>query len=120
MSSIKDLKKEINNLTEAFASDGFGLIMRHPEKREDVISLISDAITLRNNQIYRLNHLGTDKAQNKSVKEEVHNVRKEFFGSVDRLFEELSKVTAKKRTAKKPAVKKTTAKKKETGSKSGE
>ncbi len=125
MSSIKDLKKEINNLTEAFASDGFGLIMRHPEKREDVISMISDVITLRNNQIYRLNHLGKDKVQNKSVKEEVHNIRKEYFGSMDQLFEELSKVTAKKKTVKKTTTKKTTtkkttAKKKETDNGSGE
>ncbi len=101
MSSIKDLKKEINRLTEAFASDGFGMIMIHPEKREDVISLITDAITLRNNQVYKLNHLAEEKDQDKKVKETVHDIRKEFFGTMDKLFEELSKVSAPKKTVKK-------------------
>lgn len=106
MSSVKDLKKEINNLTEAFASDGFGMIMLHPEKREDVISLISDAITLRNNQVYKLNHLREETPPDKKIKDRVHELRKEFFGTMDKLFEDLSKVSAKKAVPKKKTVKK--------------
>jgi len=106
MSSIKDLKKEINNLTEAFASDGFGMIILHPDKRENVISLITDAITLRNNQIYKLNHLREETKPEKKIKNIVHDIRKEFFGTMDKLFEELSKVSVKKSTSKKKTPKK--------------
>ncbi|MCD6200563.1 MAG: hypothetical protein J7K46_02010 [Bacteroidales bacterium] len=106
MSSVKDLKKEINNLTEAFASDGFGLIMLHPDKREDVISLISDAITLRNNQVYKLNHLREETDPDKKIKNRVHDIRKEYFGTMDKLFQELSDLPAKKTAPKKKTVKK--------------
>ena len=92
MSSIKRLKKEINCLTEQFASDGFGMIARHPEKREEVISLISDVIVLRNNQIYRLNHLD-EIPEGSTPRQVMAEIKKEFFGKLDELFGELSKVT---------------------------
>ena len=114
MSSIKNLKKEINCLTEQFASDGFGMITHHPEKREEVIALISDAIVLRNNQIYRLNHLA-EAAGEGAPRKVIGAIKQEFFGKMDELFEELSKVTAappKKNARKTPKKKEEQAEKK--------
>jgi hypothetical protein len=105
MSSIKRLKKEINCLTEQFASDGFGMIAHHPDKREEVIGLISDAIILRNNQIYRLNHLD-EIPEGSSPRRVIGEIKKEFFGKMNDLFGELSKVTTapeKKSRKKSPA-----------------
>ncbi len=114
MSSIKNLKKEINCLTEQFASDGFGVLTHHPEKREEVIALISDAIELRNEQIYRLNHLA-EAAGEGSPRKVVGAIKQEFFGKMDELFEELSKVTVapKKKSVKTPKKKEGQAEKKE-------
>ncbi len=114
MSSIKDLKKEINCLTEQFASDGFTMIAHHPEKREEVIGLISDVIVLRNNQIYRLNHL-KEAGEGVSPRQAAGAVKQEFFGKIDEMFEALSKVTAapKKKTPKKTTKKEEKAEKKE-------
>jgi hypothetical protein len=111
MSSIKRLKKEINCLTEQFASDGFGMIAHHPEKREEVIGLISDAIVLRNNQIYRLNHLD-EIPEGTTPRQAIAEIKKEFFGKLDELFLELSKVTA---PAKKKSTKKTVKKEEKAG-----
>ncbi len=107
MSSIKRLKKEINCLTEQFASDGFGMIAHHPDKREEVIGLISDAIVLRNNEIYRLNHLD-EIPEESSPRQVIGEIKKEFFGKMDELFEELSQVTsAPEKKSRKKATKKT-------------
>ena len=107
MGSIKRLKKEINCLTEQFASDGFGMIAHHPDKREEVISLISDAIVLRNNEVYRLNHLNRLE-EGETPRKMIAEIKKEFFGKMDELFGMLSKTTApaKKKTAKKTEKKK--------------
>jgi hypothetical protein len=114
MSSIKRLKKEINCLTEQFASDGFGTIAYHPEKREEVIALISDAIVLRNNQIYRLNHLD-EIPEGSTARQMIQEIKKEFFGKMDELFGALSEVTTspKKKSTKKTVKKEEKAEEKE-------
>lgn len=99
MSSIKDLKKEINNLTEAFASDGFGTMIIHPEKREEIIGLISDAVVLRNNQVHSLNHPDPGKEEVTSKKEIIHQIRKDFFDSMDELFQSLSKISLREKAS---------------------
>ncbi len=96
MSSVKRLKKEINCLTEQFASDGFGLIAYQPEKREEVIALITDAITLRNEQIHRLNHLKEAATAEGRPSDVAAAVRKAFFGRMHELFLELSDLSAGK------------------------
>ncbi|GEM_PF-1087748 len=93
MSSIKNLKKEINCLTEQFAADGFALIAYQPEKREDVISLISDAISLRNEQVYRLNHM-KELAGGEKPSKFLAGVRKDFFGRMHELFVAMSDLSA--------------------------
>lgn len=96
MSSIRILKKELNKITRAFTSDSFNMLALHPEKREDIISLISDAVALRNEQIHKLNHFGSGEEADNNKKEYLRMVRKEFFSSVDKLFEQLSKLSGQK------------------------
>ncbi len=100
MSSIKDLKKEINNLTEAFASDGFGTMVMAPQKREEIIGLISDAVVLRNNQVHKLNHLNPGKEKVRSKKKVIIHIRKDFFGSMNELFQSLSKISSGRKKTK--------------------
>ena len=57
MAKIKDLKKDINHLTFQVINECYTFLEFSPEiQYENISDIITDAVDLRNDLIYRLNH----------------------------------------------------------------
>jgi len=95
MPAIRRLKKDINNLTFEVISDCFTFGSLHPDEHaEEVSSIISDAVVLRNSLIRRINdsHAGDDSRDRKL---HFQNVTKDLFVGIDDLCKRLSELTGK-------------------------
>ena len=94
MSSIKNLKKEIGNITYEVVSDCFGYILVNGEKnKEKAISIITETINLRNDMIYRLGHFEGDKTR-KKIKAHYAKVKNDLYVGMDKSLQKLSKLSA--------------------------
>jgi len=97
MSSIRDLKKDIDYLIYEVISDCFVYQGIHPDnKSEEVTSIINDAVNLRNDLIARVNN-PDGKDNPKIVRAYYQSVRKDLMGGVDNLFSRLSALSAPKK-----------------------
>lgn len=91
MASLRMLKKDIDYLIEQVLEDSYFTIYFHPEKKEQAIEVIQDAVDLRNYLFDKANSPAEKK--NKSlVKKHYAQVRRDMFSSVDALFEKLSSI----------------------------
>lgn len=97
MSSRRDLKKDIDYLVFEVLSDCFAYSEVHPDNNsDDLSSIISDAVNLRNDLIARVNNPdGKDNA--KILKGFYKTVEKDLITGVDKLFDRLSSLSAKKK-----------------------
>ena len=93
MPAIRRLKKDINYLTFEVISDCFTFGSLHPDEYADeVSSIISDAVALRNNLIRRINNPDAgDDSQTTSL--HFRNVKKDLFVGIDKLCKRLSALT---------------------------
>lgn len=92
MASIKNLKKDINYLTEAVCSDCYTCSFIQTDVDTDKIAeIIGNALTFRQEMIYRANHPASkgDRAANAKYYKALKN---EIMERVDGLFESLSKL----------------------------
>ncbi|HEX2968972.1 MAG TPA: hypothetical protein VHO46_07680 [Bacteroidales bacterium] len=97
MSSRRDLKKDIDYLVFEVISDSFSFTTLHPDKDSDEVSgIITDAVSLRNDLIARVNH-PDGKDNPKILKAFYKNVQKDLFEGVNKLFERLSSLSSKKK-----------------------
>jgi hypothetical protein len=97
MASIRELKKDIDYLIFEVISDCFIFSNIHPDNKSDELSLlISDAVEFRNNLIARVNN-PDGKDNPKIVKAYYKTVEKDLLTGVDKLFERLSRISAKKK-----------------------
>jgi hypothetical protein len=97
MASIRELKKDIDYLIFEVISDCFVFSNVHPENKTDELSiLISDAVEFRNDLIARVNH-PDGKDNPKIVRAYYKTVEKDLLTGVDKLFERLSALSAKKK-----------------------
>lgn len=97
MSSRRDLKKDIDYLVFEVISDCFAYSEVHPDKKSDKVSeIISDAVSLRNDLIARVNH-PDGKDNPKILKSFYQSVKKDLNDGVNKLFERLSALSAKKK-----------------------
>ena len=97
MASVRELKKDIDYLIFEVISDCFVFSNVHPEnKSDDLTTLISDAVEFRNDLIARVNN-PDGKDNPKIVKAYYKNVEKDLLTGVDKLFERLSTLSAKKK-----------------------
>lgn len=97
MSSIKNLKKDIDYLVFEVISDCFAFATVHPDSKDDEVkSIINDAVSLRNDLIARVNN-PDGKDNPKIVRSFYRNVNKELLSGVDNLFERLSSLSAQKK-----------------------
>jgi hypothetical protein len=72
MSSIKLLKSEVNYLVFEIISDCNTFISIHPEKRDNALELVQQAVDLRNNCIAKINNgKGQDHTYFKAVRMEL-------------------------------------------------
>jgi hypothetical protein len=97
MASVRELKKDIDYLIFEVISDCFVFSNIHTENKTDELSvLISDAVEFRNDLIARVNH-PDGKDNPKIVKAYYKTVGKDLLTGVDKLFERLSTLSAKKK-----------------------
>jgi hypothetical protein len=96
MASIRELKKDIDYLVFEVVSDCLVFSNLRPENESDELSaLISDAVEFRNDLIARVNN-PDGKDNPKIVKSYYKAVEKDLITGVDKLFERLSNLSAKK------------------------
>jgi hypothetical protein len=97
MASIRELKKDIDYLVFEVISDCFVYSNVHPDnKTDELTALISDAVEFRNDLIARVNN-PDGKDNPKIVKAYYKAVQKDLLSGVDKLFEKLSSISAKKK-----------------------
>jgi hypothetical protein len=96
MPSIRRLKKDIDSFVFEVISDCFTFGKLHPdEKDEEVTGIISDAVSLRNDLISRVNK--PVQSDDPKVKRSYYNsINKDLFVGVDNLFGRLSTISGKK------------------------
>ena len=96
MSSVRNLKKDIDYLVFEVISDCFVFQSIHPDHKTDELSeIMSDAVNLRNDLIARVNN-PDGKDNPKIVKSYYKAVSKDLLTGVDNLFTRLSTLTKKK------------------------
>ena len=97
MASIKNLKKDIDNLIFEVISDCFIYTGLHQDnKAEDVSAIVADAVGLRNDLISRVNKPGV-KDDPKSVRKHFQALKADLSEGVDKLCSRLSAVSKKKK-----------------------
>ena len=97
MASIKNLKKDIDNLIFEVISDCLIYGELHPDNNTDkVTGIISDAINLRNDLIARINN-PDGKDDPKLVRKYYQNIKSDLFAGMDQLCGRLSTISKKKK-----------------------
>jgi hypothetical protein len=95
MASVKRLKKDIDDLLFEVVSDCFTFKEVHPDKKQDEISsILSDAISLRNDLIARANN-PDGKDNPKIIRAYYKAIEKDLITGADKLFSRLSSISGK-------------------------
>ena len=90
MAKIRDIKKDINHLTYQVISECYTFLDYSPElEYENVSDIIMEAIEIRNNLIYQVNHINhlEDK---KKIKLHFNNIIKDLYEKNIQLIERLN------------------------------
>jgi hypothetical protein len=97
MASVRNLKKDIDNLIFEVISDCLVFTGLHPDnKAEDVSGIITDAVSLRNDLIARVNN-PDGKDNPKIVKKHYQTIKADLSTGVDQLCGRLSTIPKKKK-----------------------
>ncbi len=91
MASIRMIKKDIDYLVGEVVSDCYLTIYFHPEKREKVVSLMEQAVGLRNKLFEQVNN-PVEKNNPSLVRKHYNHVRRELMASIDEMFSKLSEI----------------------------
>ncbi|MBI9067563.1 MAG: hypothetical protein JEZ09_09750 [Salinivirgaceae bacterium] len=83
MPKIRDLKNEVNYLIFEIISDCNTFMSFHPEKKEEAVKLVEEAVELRNNLIQKIIHPETVSAKY------FKDLRIELISGADNIFEKL-------------------------------
>jgi hypothetical protein len=98
MASLRELKKNIDNLVFEVISDCFVYSGVHPDNKSDELTaIISDAVNFRNDLIARVNN-PDGKDNPKIIKAYYKSVEKDLLTGVDKLFNRLSNLSKSKKT----------------------
>lgn len=96
MASVRRLKKDIDLLVFELISDCFAFGGLHPENKADEVSgIISEAVTLRNDLISRVNNPAKDDGSG-NRKAHFQQVKTDLVTGMDKLFVRLSAISGKK------------------------
>jgi hypothetical protein len=97
MASIRKLKKDIDSLIFGVISDCFIHAGLHPDNKTDEVStIISGAVKLRNDLISRVNNCEV-KGDPKALRAHFKAVENDLSEGVDKLFKRLSSLAKKKK-----------------------
>ena len=89
MAKIRDLKNEVNYLIYEIISDCNTFMSLHPEKQEQTVRLVEEAVELRNNLIFKINHPDDISAKY------FQSLRQQLISGADKIFEKLRKLINK-------------------------
>jgi predicted nucleic-acid-binding protein len=95
MANRRELKKDINYITEEVIADCLLFVDINPDKdKEAIANIINNIIDKRNELIHSINHL--DKSMDRSAtKSKFKNIAEELLDTANTSFEELSKLAKK-------------------------
>ncbi len=91
MASLRVLKRDIDYLMDEVATDSFLSLHFHPEHQDEIVSVIRDAVDLRNSLYDRANK-PIEKKSASLVRKHYAAVRRDMFDGIDRLFVRLSEI----------------------------
>ena len=92
MANIRDIKKEINGLTNEVISDCFLYLYVHKDKnKKKVTGIMKDTLKTRNDLIHRVNH--PDSEDRKKIKKHFSKIRSELVNKMDGYLTKLSKIS---------------------------
>ena len=91
MASIRSIKKEIDYLISEVISDSYLAIYFHPEKKEQAIKVMEDAVALHNDLVNRVNN-PAEKNNPHLVKRHYGQLRRELLEGVDKLFRAIGEI----------------------------
>ena len=90
MTSIKNLKKEINTYTMELVSECFTYKYFHPEEGDDKInSVVADLVNLRNELISRINH-PDEVAKSKGTRAYYRKILEDLYEQSNKLIDKLA------------------------------
>lgn len=85
------LKKDIDYLMDEVVTDSYLSLYFHPERKDDIVKVIKDAVDLRNSLYQRANS-PVEKKSRSLVRKHYAAVRRDMFDGIDSLFLRLSEV----------------------------
>jgi len=92
MANIRDIKKEINGLTNEVISDCFLYLYVHKDKnKKEVTRIMKDTIKTRNNLIYKANR--PDSKDRKNNRKHFGKIKSELVNKMDGYLTKLSKIS---------------------------
>ena len=93
MASLRRLKKDIDYLLDEVVTDSYLSLYFNPERKDDIVKVMQDAVELRNSLYERANNPAEPKSRS-LVRKHYAAVRRDMFAGIDELFVRLSE-TAK-------------------------
>ncbi|MFI3321706.1 MAG: hypothetical protein R3Y50_04200 [Rikenellaceae bacterium] len=89
--SLRVLKRDIDYLISAVVSDCYTCMVIGDKPKEEILTIVEDAINARNSFIDKANH-PAEKKNKHLVKKHYASLRREIMDKVDELFAQLSDV----------------------------
>lgn len=94
MASVRSIKRDIDYLIQEVISDSYLTIYFHPEKKNDVVKIMENTVTLRNNLVHRASHVA-EKNNRRLVKKHYRQLRLDMIAGIDSLFNQISDICKK-------------------------
>ena len=91
MASIRGIKNEIDYLVSEVISDGYMALYFNVEKRDAIVSVIEEAVAMRNNLYEKVNN-PADKQNKSLVRKHYAQIRRDMISGPDDLFRKLSDI----------------------------
>lgn len=92
MANLRTLKKDIDYLVEEVLADCYLAIFFHPEKKDQILAIIQEAVDMRNDLFHRVNN-PPEKLNTHLNRKHYGLVRREMLQKIDKLFSDLSSVS---------------------------
>ena len=99
MASIRLIKKDIDYLLSEVVADCYLAIYFHPEKKDEIVKVMEEAVELRNKLFDWVNN-PAEKHSITLIKKHFRYIREELFSKMEELLEKLSAVTQQTSEAK--------------------
>lgn len=91
MASLRKIKKDIDYLVNEVIFDCYLALYFHDDKKDEIVSVMRDAVDLRN-ELFEMANNPAEKRNPSLVKKHYTFLRSQMFDRVDGLFDKLSKV----------------------------